>query len=321
MALRLSSDALRQHFTNLPPLPNEFSLREYFPEIKLVTIENLEDQPADYSLVERSLGLVAKLGWQGFVFLVDKLDEDKRFKNNANEIAKFLEPIVCDNKLLLNPDIQLILSIWEVPFKFLTDSMRSQKHFSPRLRWDRGDLEGALNRRLQVFSGERICDYRNLLENNVSKEAVDLLFELANGNPRDLWHIFNQVFRSQYTLNPTTQKICEEAIRVGLRRFVAEFNYYEYYPKPTKNERGLQPLDVYSYIRLLLRVGSAEFTRTQFRDATGVSGGSASNYLWAMQTMGLIANAGREGTRQIYRVVDPKVVFAIEERVDIRNVV
>lgn len=77
-------------------------------------------------------------------------------KNNAETVSKFLVPILTDNKLLENPNIQLIISVWEIPFKRILTEVRTQKHFCPLLLWTTVSLEKALNQRLLVFSDGKI---------------------------------------------------------------------------------------------------------------------------------------------------------------------
>jgi DNA-binding transcriptional ArsR family regulator len=317
-AIQLSSDAIRQHFTSLPPIPKEFVLRQYFPEIKYVADQEFEKQEISYAFLQRCLSLVKSLGYKNFTLIIDKIDEDSRLQNDAEEIANFIEPVLTDNKLLLNNDLQLIISLWNIPFGFLADRVRSQKHFSTYLRWDRKDLEGALNKRLETYSDNNINDYKTLFSPEVGEDYLQKIFYLANGNPRDLWHIFRYIFYAQFKIDSGNSKIEPRAIIEGFNSFVREFNYYEYYPRKVGSRAD--SLDVYSYIRHLLRLGKVEFTRNAFQEATGVSGGSVNNYVSQMQRMGLIVESDRKGTTRVYKVVDPKIEYAINNTVNITKV-
>lgn len=314
-ALQLTSDVVRQHFSMLPPQPSEVLLKSYFPEIPYEADKRLEKQLVSYEFLDRCLELVRDLGYSRFILVIDKLDEDTRLRNDAELIANFIEPILTDNKLLLNSKIQEVVSVWSVPFSLLADRVRSQKIYCARLTWKTKDLETALNRRLSVFSRGRVTDYRVILDEVVTSDQITEIFYLANGNPRDLWHIFNKMFHAQYEIDPLSRRINSEAIRAGLTAFVQGFNYYEYYPRAIGARAD--SLDVYSFIRHLLRLGQIEFTRNAFKEATGVSGGSVSNYLRQMQRMGLITDFDRDGTHRVYRITDPKVEYAITHGVNI----
>jgi hypothetical protein len=278
----------------------------------------LEKQEISYAFLQRCLNLVRSLGYKKFTLIIDKIDKDSRLQNDAEEIANFIEPVLTDNKLLLNKDLQLIISLWNIPFGFLSDRVRSQKHFSTYLRWDIKDLEGALNKRLETYSDNTIRNYRELFSSEVSDENYNEIFYLANGNPRDLWHILRYIFHSQYKIDSSKSKIGVQAIKEGFNSFVKEFNYYEYYPRKVGSRAD--SLDVYSYVRHLLRLGSVEFSRNAFQEATGVSGGSVNNYVSQMQRMGLIVESDRNGTTRIYKVVDPKVEYAINNNINITKI-
>jgi hypothetical protein len=183
------------------------------------------------------------------------------------------------------------------------------------LSWGRRDLERAVNNRLGVFSEKEIEDYKNLFEPNVSDEQIDLIFELANHNPRDLWHEFDYIFKQQYKIAPESSKISAESIVFGLRDFVSQFNYYEYYPRRA-NARA-NSMDVYAYIRHLLRLSTVEFTRNQLTARSGVSGGSVSNYVQGMENMGLIFSNGQTGGNVNYKIRDPKIKHALINKIDI----
>ncbi|MZP30091.1 hypothetical protein GTO91_10270 [Heliobacterium undosum] len=310
VAMQVTSDIIRQHFMSLPPIPKELMLKKYFPEIPYEADKEFEPQKVTYSFLERCLELVQNLGFKQFVLIIDKIDEDSRFSNDADLIADFIEPVLTDNKLLLNPKIQLLISIWNIPFSILIDKVRSQKHFSATLNWETSDLKEALNKRIRVFSNEKVQKFELLFSDDVLSNHFNDIFYLANGNPRDLWHIFKHLFYAQHKIDPLSTSISSGAVKEGLKNFVESFNYFEYYPR--KANAAPQSLNIYSYIQHLLRLGKKEFTRNAFKEATGVSGGSVSNYVSQMQKMGLIVNIDREGTSLVYEVNDPKVTYAID---------
>lgn len=183
------------------------------------------------------------------------------------------------------------------------------------LSWDRLSLERALNRRLDVFSSGTIVRYGQIFEQRVEDSTYDLLFHLSNRNPRDLWHALDYVIKEQYRLDASAMAISSNAILEGLRSFVARFNYFEYYPR--KADARANNMDVYAYIRHLLRLSSAEFTRNQLTERSGVSGGSANNYVKGMENMGLISSKGQIGGNVNYVIRDPKVRYALENGIDI----
>src|SRR5690606_39821321 len=84
---------------------------------------------------------------------------------------------------------------------------------------------------LSTYSGKKLKDYRKLFDDTLNSEDLKELFILSNYNPRDLIHIFKILFEEQFRLNPDSSRIGQEAVTKGLKRYVLDFNYYEYYPR------------------------------------------------------------------------------------------
>lgn len=236
-------------------------------------------------------------------------------ENNAEIISEFISPLLTDNKLLENPSIQIVVSVWEVPFSRLTSIVRTQKHYCPQLNWTIEKLSDALNRRISVFSHGEISNYRNMFSSNVDENCFNSIFELSNGNPRDLWHIFDHIFHSQYEIDPLSTKLSSEAVMNGLTNFVMNFNFYEYYPR--KSNAKANTMDVYSYIKHLLKLSDKKFTKNQL-NALAQTGSSTNNYVIGMENIGLIAKTSEKlNGGVLYQIKDPKVIYAIQNGLDI----
>ena len=114
-------------------------------------------------------------------------------------------------------------------------------------------------------------------------------------------------------------KISHEAIEKGLHDFVEKFSFYEYYPK-NKNARK-NANDIYSYIKHLLTLNNtSEFTNDELRTAAA-TGGSTSNYITGMISIGLVSKTDikRPGGAVVYRINDPKVRYAIYNKIEIQH--
>lgn len=98
-------------------------------------------------------------------------------KNNAETVSKFLIPLLSDNKILENQNVQLIISVWEIPFKRILTEVRTQKYFCPLLSWSIESLEKALNQRLSVFSDGKVVNYKFIFEDSVQRESIDEIFD------------------------------------------------------------------------------------------------------------------------------------------------
>ena len=314
VGLNLLNDVVRNYFAVLPPF-NENEIRSILPTIDFDADTEFNKINVSYSLILRLCSVVNKMGYKNVTVLMDKFDEDSRMKNNAEIISKFVLSLLTDNKLIENKNIQIIISIWEIPFKRLLSEVRTQKHFCPLLSWSTQSLEAALNKRLFVFSQGKIDNYRKILENKIDDNKVKDIFELSNMNPRDLWHIFNCIFLKQYEIDSNSNVITDAAVEMGMIKFVKEFNFYEYYPRNPKAKANT--MDVYSYIKHLLKLSSIEFTKNQLNIKANI-GSSTNNYVVGMEVIGLVVNTGEKNNGGvIYRINDPKIVYAIRNKIDI----
>lgn len=312
--LNVVNDVIRNYFSPLPPV-QESQIRDIIPKLDFAAETEFYNAKTSYNMLIRICAVIKKLGYDKIVVFFDKFDEDGRMENNAERISEFITPLMTDNKLLENSNIQIVVSVWETPFSRILDQFRSQKHHCPLLSWPLQKLKHALNKRLQVFSDNKITDYSQLLASDVNESVVAEIFTLCNGNPRDLWHIFDHIFQAQYTLDSRCNKLTKQAVNDGLMDFVTGFNFYEYYPK--KSNAKASTMDVYSYIKHLLKLKTETFTKNQLNDMAK-TGGSTSNYVVGMEKIGLIVNTNeKEKGGVIYRINDPKVVYAMKNGLDI----
>jgi hypothetical protein len=296
------------------PLVEETQIREYFPEIKIAPQTEFTRDVDSFHLVRSLSETIQRATGSRPVAVFDKLDEDPRLENDAEIVSGFLLPLLSDNNLLSCSTLQTVLFVWKTPYRYIESKVRSQKFFCPTIRWDRDTLKQVLNRRVAVFSGGQLADYRKMFS-DPDGHAVDELFSLANGVPRDLWHLINKVFEEQYRSNPRSRTLTDKAIDTAKTRFVTEFNYYEYYPRKANARRD--SMDIYSYYAHLRKVGSEDFSKSRFTDLAG-TGSSTTNYLVGMERIGLIEKIRQERGDLIFRIRDSKIVYAINRGIDLR---
>lgn len=75
-------------------------------------------------------------------------------------------------------------------------------------------------------------------------------------------------------------------------------------------------MDVYAYIAHLLKLDEVEFTRNRLSDMAR-TGGSTVNYVIGMEGIGLIQKIEQKSGSIVYRIRDPKVVFALKHRIEL----
>ena len=196
------------------------------------------------------------------------------------------------NNLLLNPNIQLITSVWEIPFQYLSTVFRESKVSVYYIQLGTAQLEVVLYHRLSVYSNRKMTDYKNLFDSDVLESDLNDLDELANSNPRDLCGIFNAVFKAQYSVDRSSHLISRRALIDGLYKFVKDFQFYEFYPRKKATQKNTN--DIYSYINYLLKLPKVnEFTNGELRNAAS-TGGSTTNYIIGMMNIGLVKNTDRK---------------------------
>lgn len=309
------SHMIRQSF-GLPDQSDASSAKDYFEKVELGVDDDFDDEKANLLLLKKTVALCHKLGIEPITIVLDRIDEDSRLKNDSAVIAEFLRPFLEENEIFYESELQFIFSIWSIPFQNVKPNFRGNKFCVEQVEWRDQELIKVLEKRLTHHSNNKVTSYTQIFDD--SKFFKDNLLPLANSNPRDLWQLMNQVIRQQYHLDPTAKKISAEAMQLGMNFFVKNFSYYEYYPR--KIDARANSSDVYSYIAHLRKLSICEFTINSLSLAAG-TGSSTTNYVVGMEGIGLIRRCEGKGPNgaTLYEVKDPKVRFAITNRIDIRR--
>lgn len=217
------NELLNKYFGAYLPSINEHEIRKIFPDIKFSVSKDFKLIEVSYSLLNKALLLINKIIGSQPLVIIDKLDEDIRMQNDSETISIFIKDLLCNNDLLLNSNIQLFIAVWKIPFSTLSSLFRRSKHYVYDITWDSNQLETVLNQRLKTYSNNQILNFRKILQNDVAETNIQEIFNLANSNPRDLWTLFDEIFKAQYSLNNTSTSISNEAILKGMHNFVQNF--------------------------------------------------------------------------------------------------
>ena len=316
VAKNIAYQYLLKYYSFLPPIENDDQIQEFFPELKLNVDSNYFSQEISFRLLKKIGDISNRIGFKKPVILLDRLDEDPRFENDAEVISEFITPFLTDANLLSISEFEIVFFIWSTPFRFIEDLVRTQKYYCPSLRWLNNDLERLLNKRLEVYSGKIITNYKDLFDKKMPFSEHDKIFELANSNPRDLIHIFKILFEEQYRHDPSVNVFNSEILNQALTKFVLDFNYFEYYPR--KSNARANSMDVYSFAAHLLKLDTTEFSKNQLNEKAG-TGSSTNNYVFGMEKIGLIENVRQEKGNAIYRIKDPKIIFCQRNNLELRK--
>lgn len=311
-ATKAIRDAITKHFSSLP----EFDVgdAEYFKKFESHIDDSFSQSKPQYFYLMRLCKLVKKHAFSKIYIVIDKVDEDTRFDNDAESVSEFIVGIASNNRVLTNEEFHVVFFLWSTPFNYIRSNVRTQKLTFQQLEWSRPQLERVIGRRMRAYSNEVVSEIAQILD-SCSSKSIDLIFQMSNGNPRDLWHIVDKCFKEQFSLDPS-RHIGDKAIEFGVNRYVTEFNYYEYYPR--KSSARANSMDVYSYIKHLLKLDEIRFTKDKLNDRAG-TGSSTNNYVVAMESMGLIRKTKEkaQGGAVIYEIRDPKVCYAMENGIAI----
>lgn len=170
-ALNIANDIVRSYFSVLPPLESS-KAREIMPAISIEAETDFNKQNSSYKLLVKICNLANKLGYTKVSVFFDKFDEDSRIDNDAEIVSDFIKPLLTDNKLLECSSIQIIVSVWKIPFDRILGSVRTQKHYCPELCWSPSSLTKALNQRICVFSEGKVTDYTIFFDKSVKDEDL-----------------------------------------------------------------------------------------------------------------------------------------------------
>ena len=313
------NELLTKQFGAYLPDINCSTIKNIFPEIKFAVEDQFLMADISYSMLESVLAMIKRVTNTVPVVFIDRLDEDVRLENDAELVTAFIKDLLCDIKILHNSDVEMLISVWKIPFSNLSNAFRESKHTVFHVGWNASYLEGVLNKRLSVYSNNAIRDCNDLFADDVSDQDKAAIYRLSNENPRDLWNIYDKIFCAQYELDKRSTVLTHKAIKKGLRNFVSTFPFYEYYPRKKTAHRNTN--DVYSYIGYLLKLSNKEeFTHDELRNQAS-TGGSTGNYITNMINIGLVKKTGRKksGGAVIYQINDPKVSYAISQKIDIER--
>lgn len=311
-ATKVVSDALTKHFSALPEFDSGNT--EYLQRLEIELDESFTQEDRSYHYMEKLCSIILKSKIDEIIIVIDKIDEDPRFKNDAERIAKFIEGIASNNKVVINNNFKVVLFAWSTPFNTVKSNIRTQKIALQPLSWSREGLKEVAGKRLSAFSNNVMNELFEIFD-DAAHESIDELVDMSNENPRDLWHLLDKSLVAQFELN-SSRKITREAVEIGIERFVKQFNYYEYYPR--KSNARADTMDIYAYAKHLMKLDSNTFTKDKL-NKLAKTGGSTNNYVVSMENMGLIRRTG-DKTQQggvIYEIRDPKVRYAREKAIDI----
>lgn len=248
--------------------------------------------------------LIEKLGYKKLVVFFDKIDEYLKLKSQIDSIVEFIVSIATDTSLIYSSEFGFEFLLWnKLKDKMKEKQVRFDKSRPIDINWDKVEMKKMLSRRLEYFA----VDKSKTSEILVDEQQLDKIIEMANGSPRQLTMLLARIYEEQSKINTTARVFSEEAVRLGMQNFSQTFEYELFFP-------GMTIKDV---VNRILKVGKIKFSINDLAGATKKSPQTASNWIRTMKNIGFVEEIeGDSGKAKIYNVIDPKIIYMIENKLN-----
>jgi hypothetical protein len=245
--------------------------------------------------------LIRSIGFRSFYILVDRVDETPQTGNNAEDSFLLMKPLLRDLELLQIRGIGFKFFLWDKLEAHHREFARPDRVQQFELSWSRTELRTMLSRRLEAFSEGRVKDLSQLTDADFAEPLHALVVMFANGSPRDMIRVCQEILSEQLRIDPSAEKIDPNAVLAGITKF------------SIKRSQELLPTHV---IRELTKVGRLEFTTNHVaNNVFKIEVNSARNKIRLWEQMGVVERIGEihTGGRPVfnYAVSDIRVARAM----------
>jgi len=293
----------------LPKVQNSEFYKNYIPEFttkrpeKKIRFEDYDYNSLKNILIDLSK-ILKKVGYHNVVIMIDKIDENRNLKGSINDVCVFIEELLKDTNLLMQNDFGVVFSIWdEVRNVLASQGVRFDKFRPIDVTWSSEEIIAIINKRIAFFSSKakRIEDL--LIDSNEKDDII----KLANYSPRDLFHLFANIYDEQSIIDNTSTYFSREAISKGKLRFCKEYEYYALFPS-NRNSKD----DVFRNINRLLKTGKTTLRSNDLASVLKVNPATANSYIKIMSDFNFIKMTDEQ---YVYNVIDPKIKYLIENKI------
>lgn len=293
----------------LPKVQNEEFYKNYIPEFKTkvpekkITFENYDYNSLKNILIDLSK-IIKKVGYNNVVIMIDKIDENRNLRGSINDICNFIEEILKDTNLLMQNDFGVVFSIWdEVRNVLASRGVRFDKFRPIDVTWTSQEIIEIINKRISFFSNKA----KNIQDLLVDSNEKDGIIMLANYSPRDLFHLFANIYDEQSVIDSSSSYFSREAINNGKLKFCKEYEYYALFPS-NRNSKD----DVFRNINRLLKTGKTTLRSNDLASVLKVNPATANTYIKIMSDFNFIKMTDEQ---YVYNIIDPKIKYLIENKI------
>jgi hypothetical protein len=261
------------------------------------------------SHLEAVRDLILSVGFKSIYVLVDKVDETAETGNNAESSFDLVKPLLRDLELLQMKNIGFKFFLWDMLLPRYQSYSRPDRLEQFELLWSEADLNKMLSRRLEAFSGGKVKDLAQLTEAGLAEPGHFLIVLFAEGSPRDVIRICQEILNEQLQINPEAKVIEVEAVTQGISKFC------------TRRGQEIVPPQIYHE---LVKVGRMDFTATYIaHDIFKISLNSARGKIRQWTEAGAVEKVGEidSGGHPIYQyaIRDTRVAKAISHQLQLRE--
>lgn len=251
--------------------------------------------------------LVRSVGYKSFYVLVDKVDETPQTGNNAEDSFLLMKPLLCDLELLQIKGVGFKFFLWDKLEPHYREFARPDRIQQFELSWSEMELRTMLSRRLEAFSSGKVQNLGQLTDAQLAGPLHALVVMFANGSPRDMIRVCQEILSEQLRIGPLAAKIDLDAILEGITKFSVK-----------RSQELLAP----HVIRELTKVGRLEFTTNHIaNNVFKIEVNSARNKIRLWEQMGVVERIGEihTGGRPVfnYAVSDIRVARAMLSQLDL----
>lgn len=293
----------------LPKVQNEEFYKNYIPEFKTkipekkISFDNYDYNSLKNILIDLSK-IIRKVGYHSVVIMIDKIDENRNLRGSINDVCNFIEEILKDTNLLMQSDFGIVFSIWdEVRNVLASRGVRFDKFRPIDVTWTSEEIIEIINKRIGFFS-DKTNNIQDLL---VDANEKDEIIKLANNSPRDLFHLFANIYDEQSVIDSNSEYFSREAINNGKLKFCKEYEYYALFPS-NRNSKD----DVFRNINRLLKTGKITLRSNDIASVLKVNPATANTYIKIMSDFNFIKMTEEQ---YLYNIIDPKIKYLIENKI------
>lgn len=163
--------------------------------------------------------LILSIGYKSIYILIDKVDETAVTGNNAEASFNLVKPLLRDLELLQMRGVAFKFFLWDMLLPKYRRYARPDRLEQFELSWSESDLKKMLSRRLEAFSGKRVHDLSQLTNAELAQPLHFLVVLFAEGSPRDMIRICQEIVAEQLQINPDSTSIEIDAIAQGISKF------------------------------------------------------------------------------------------------------